>query len=415
VLVPINQSEFVYKSRETVQSLDTMSVQRVPLFSVADEILLALLKHMPEPWRLAVCKSLRAFLCAQDGTHNNPKLTARVKVNGAAYLSSNVHGKDDQLLAALHQHCGRYAVQDLQLSGLKADFHNANLGRVLWLTPGLTILDLTNTQLRLDSFADALGQLTDMHTLRLSGNTDFRHSTSHVNLTTALTALELYDCRLGETSLQMMMALVDRCPGLALRRLNLAANNFAEADSLSLLLTKLTALTSIDLSMTGLNGRRLRQVMRALAGCTALEVLRLAGLPVNDPSKLRYPRRYTQAEVNLETARNKILFDSFGRLPRLKCLSLNYMHVGANADALATALSFMPKMEVLILDGIEVGSAGATSIAGALFVMQSLKRVNMLDVAIGSDGARAIVAAVAGRTTLVELNLTGDNFRMNYL
>ncbi len=383
-----------------------------PLCAVADEILLALLKHMPAPWRLAVCKSLRAFLRAQDGTHNNPKLTAYVKVNAQRYLASSRYcGKEDRLLAVLHQHCGRYAVQGLALAGLRAEFGNANLGRVLSLTPSLTELDLSTTFLRLNSFNYYLGRLTALHTLRLSGNRDFLRDAGPI-FPTALTSLQLGYCSVTEFGLRMLIWSLAR-PGLALTDLGLENNALQRTTLLPDLLEGLTALQRLDLSMTDVSSDYLVAVTRALP--TSLRVLRLAGLPVNDPRRIVFPKKLSKARIVHRIASDRRIFDSLCRLPRLECLNLNGMHVGANADALATALSLMPQMQELSLCGIEVDAAGAASIAGALSAMHSLKSVQMYDVFIGPSGARAFVAAVAGHATPVELPLTGSNFCMEDL
>jgi len=384
-----------------------------PLCAVADEILLALLKHMPAPWRLAVSRSLLAFLRAQDGTHNNPKLTAYVKVNAQRYLASSRYcGKEDRLLAVLHQHCGRYAVQGLALAGLRAEFRNANLGRVLSLTPSLTELDLSTTFLRLDSFADILGQLTALHTMWLSGNSDFMRVASSPVFPTALTKLHLAKCCVTEFQLRMLIGSLAR-PGLALTDLGLENNALQRTTLLPDLLEGLTALQRLDLSMTDVASDYLVAVTRALP--TSLRVLRLAGLPVNDPRKIVIPRKLSTGRIALRVASDKRIFDSLCRLPRLESLNLNGMHVGANVDALATALSLMPQMQSLSLCGIDVDAAGAASIAGVLSAMHSLKSVQMYDVPIGPSGARAFVAAVAGHATPVELYLTGSNFCMEDL
>jgi len=397
-------------NRSELPKHTTMST---PLCAVADEILLALLKHMPAPWRLAVSRSLLAFLRAQDGTHNNPKLTAYVKVNAQRYLASSRYcGKEDRLLAVLHQHCGRYAVQGLALAGLRAEFRNANLGRVLSLTPSLTELDLSTTFLRLDSFADILGQLTALHTMWLSGNSDFMRVASSPVFPTALTKLHLAKCCVTEFQLRMLIGSLAR-PGLALTDLGLENNALQRTTLLPDLLEGLTALQRLDLSMTDVASDYLVAVTRALP--TSLRVLRLAGLPVNDPRKIVIPRKLSTGRIALRVASDKRIFDSLCRLPRLESLNLNGMHVGANVDALATALSLMPQMQSLSLCGIDVDAAGAASIAGVLSAMHSLKSVQMYDVPIGPSGARAFVAAVAGHATPVELYLTGSNFCMEDL
>ena len=165
--------------------------------------------------------------------------------------------------------------------------------------------------------------------------------------------------------------------------------------------------------MTDVSSAYLVAVTRALP--TPLRVLRLAGLPVNDPRKIVIPRKLSTGRIARRVASDKRIFDSLCRLPRLESLNLNGMHVGANVDALATALSLMPQMQSLSLCGIDVDAAGATSIAGALSAMPALKSVQMYDVFIGPSGARAFVAAVAGHATPVELSLTGSNFCMEDL
>ncbi len=54
-------------------------------------------------------------------------------------------------------------------------------------------------------------------------------------------------------------------------------------------------------------------------------------------------------------------------------------------------------------------------ISKSLAMLPLLERVIMRDVEIGATGARAIRDTVAGRTHFVALQLTGQNFHMEYL
>jgi hypothetical protein len=381
----------------------------VSLLAVADEILLVIASHLNKPWWLAVNRSLRAFLLAQDGTRNNAKLTACVKVNKELYLSSQAHGKDDHLLACLQEHCRRYEVLGLCVGGLRRDFERANFGRVLSLAPSLTTLDLQDTVLPRDSFAGTLAEMTGLTRLRLKGSTAFLRQDDLV-LPTALTELCLGHCHVTQFEVGVLIKAVKR-PNLVLKVFDLSMNSLWGIPNVPDLIRALPALQEMDLSMTALKGDDLVRVLSALAKCTGLNVLRLGGLPVIDPRKT-----VSKAHVGRRLASDQRIFSKLFACTALEELSLNGMFVGLpHARKLAEALGAMPQLQRLDLSNTDMGWEGATEVAASLAVLPLLKRVTMHNVDIASTGARAIRDAVAGRTQLVKLELTGSNFQMEYL
>ncbi len=77
----------------SVGSVGAMTVPRISLCDFADEELVEVAKRLKQPWRLTVCRWMRAVLLAQDDTENNPKLIGEVEVHKGRFHASNVHDK----------------------------------------------------------------------------------------------------------------------------------------------------------------------------------------------------------------------------------------------------------------------------------------------------------------------------------
>ncbi len=397
----------------SVGSVGAMPVPRISLCDFADEELLALLERMDAPWLLNVCRSIRNIQRAQDGTENNPKLTGEIEVHKGRF-HANRHDPQERLMAALEQKCSLYDVQSLTLAGLYRDIESANLGPVLSLTPNLTKLSLKNTILSRASCADILGQLP-LHTLDLEGNSAFI-SYDNLVLPTALTKLNLGHCHVTDFKLRVLMRSVGTCD-FTLTDLNLWGNNSLDRTTvLPELLSKLTGLRKFDVSMTGLRGDYLVSIMSMLAKrCTNLMRLGLVGLPVTDPRKEVFPKRLSKTQLAHRNAGQKRYFEELNRMTCLEELNLTGFWSGTHANELATALAAMPQLRSLELSDTGLEWEGAQFIATALAVLPLLESVTMRDVEIGGNGARAIRDAVSGRTKLVDLKFTGQNFRMEYL
>jgi hypothetical protein len=393
----------------SVVSVGAMPVPRISLCDFADEELVEVAKRFPG--LLAVNRWTRAVLLAQNGTENNPKLIGEVEVHKGRFHASNVHNKQERLLVKLEQKCSLYDVQSLTLAGLYRDIETVNLGRVLSLTPNLTKLSLKHTILTRASFADILVQLP-LHTLDLQGNSAFIRYDNLV-LPTALKSLNLGHCHVTDFKLRVLMRSVRTCD-FTLTGLNLWGNSSLQQTTvLPELLSELTGLTSIRLDMTGLNGDKLVSVLSMLRKrCTNLQVLGLVGLPVIDPRKETFPKRLSKTQLAHRNVSNARYFEELKGLTGLEELYLNDFWVGkVHAEELAAALGVMSHLKSLNLSNTGLEWEGARLIATALAVLPLLEDVEMRDVEIGANGARAIRDAVSGRTKLVDLKLTGRNFR----
>ncbi len=320
------------------------------------------------------------------------------------------------MLVKLEQKCSLYDVQSLTLVGLYRDIETVNLGPVLSLTPNLTKLSLKHTILSRASFADILVLLTALHTLDLEGNNAFMNDDNLV-LHSALRKLNLGHCHVTDFKLRVLMRSVRTCD-FTLTHLNLWGNNSLDRTTiLPELLSELTGLQSFEASMTGMRGDYLVSVLSMLANrCTGLQVLGLAGLPVSDPRKEVFPKRLSKTQLAHRNAGQKRYFAELKRMTCLEELNLTGFWVGEiHANELAAALSVMPQLRSLELSDTGLEFEGARLIATALAVLPLLEDVTMRDDEIGGNGARAIRDAVSGRTKLVDLKLTGQNFQMKYL
>lgn len=208
---------------------------------------------------------------------------------------------------------------------------------------------------------------------------------------TKLETFHFYNNMSGDGGAEALARLLPRCPRLTDLRFSATRAQRKGSLAFAKALASLTQLKKIDLSDNTFKGEGGAAIAVALAQLPHLHELNLRDAAIEDDGM-------TAIATTLRC------------VPQLTALDVSSNDLTAESvRVLAANLHHVPQLRVLQLEENEFGSAGARALAKALRKAAPTLETLVVNVnEIGASGAVALAAAVAGKATLMKLEMDGN-------
>ncbi|KAF9941632.1 hypothetical protein BGZ67_004463 [Mortierella alpina] len=251
--------------------------------------------------------------------------------------------------------------------------------------------------------------------LRSVGGKDFEKISEALEMSSALTALNLYDTPIrddGAKALAGALRINSTLTGLGLWSNSLGDDG---AKALAEALKSNSTLAILALGGNSIKGDGAKALAEVVRINSTLTTLNLSGNSIGDDGgqALAEALKINSTLINLYLCRSSIGDDGAKALAEalktnltLVTLDLTENEIGGDgAKALSEALRSNSTLTVLSMWTNSIGSDGAKTLAEALRTNLTLVTLDLTGNAIGSDGAKALAEALKTNSTLTTLNL----------